>query len=440
MSATQAGSICSICGDSFSQFLSCVGEHIFCQECIEGSMNHDPLSSKKFASCVCPAFGCSELLQIDCGAATIIKVLKKDLEEKVTALAQSEERVSNALDASMKVQHEAAAAEHNPEEKKSFWVRRFERNLTLECPGCRLAFVDYNGCNALECANKLCGVSFCAICMYNSGVIEQRNGNDDCHEHIRRMHGDVFDKQAFINANKARVIATVRTIFEKDLDKFECISGIALKLSDVSLREILKGLFPEVAFMEEENKELLQQIDAIEQKCEIKIRHSHREIRSIERAFLEQQKENEHLKALLEECIRARDVCDVRNEALQSQIEKLTDVNSQLAKEETRTQNTAAEEVERKSTITHIVLNDGYRMVRREVCAYGPNCTIKGCKIFSGLFHQSHCRYGLDCAKENCTYYHELAGGKGMGGGKGMNRGKGMGGGKGIGGGKGERF
>uniref|UniRef100_A0A0G4HYZ1 Protein kinase domain-containing protein n=1 Tax=Chromera velia CCMP2878 TaxID=1169474 RepID=A0A0G4HYZ1_9ALVE len=50
-------------------------------------------------------------------------------------------------------------------------MREIEEALTLKCPDCRAAFVDFDACAALQCAQ--CGCRFCAYC-------QQRGG----HEHV----------------------------------------------------------------------------------------------------------------------------------------------------------------------------------------------------------------------------------------------------------------
>jgi hypothetical protein len=51
-----------------------------------------------------------------------------------------------------------------------------ENILTLKCPRCGAAFVDFEGCMALNCA--VCGVGFCGWCLADCGR--------DAHEHVAR--------------------------------------------------------------------------------------------------------------------------------------------------------------------------------------------------------------------------------------------------------------
>ena len=40
-----------------------------------------------------------------------------------------------------------------------------EKILTLACPRCGQAFLDYNGCVALTCSRAGCGAGFCGFCL-----------------------------------------------------------------------------------------------------------------------------------------------------------------------------------------------------------------------------------------------------------------------------------
>jgi len=51
-----------------------------------------------------------------------------------------------------------------------------ERVLTLHCPRCRAAFLEFDGCLALTCARPECGCGFCGVCLQDCG--------GDAHGHI----------------------------------------------------------------------------------------------------------------------------------------------------------------------------------------------------------------------------------------------------------------
>ena len=82
--------------------------------------------------------------------------------------------------------------------------------LTLRCPRCAHAFLDFDGCMALTCnapdssgARGICGVSFCAICGKDCG------SSCDAHEHVRQCafgNGSLYATASEVQVlqNKAR--------------------------------------------------------------------------------------------------------------------------------------------------------------------------------------------------------------------------------------------
>ena len=75
-----------------------------------------------------------------------------------------------------------------------------DKILTLACPRCEQAFVDFNGCFALTCSRQGCGCGFCAYCLQDCG--------NDAHAHVAQCataQGDVFGSmEKFTDAQKTR--------------------------------------------------------------------------------------------------------------------------------------------------------------------------------------------------------------------------------------------
>jgi len=65
----------------------------------------------------------------------------------------------------------AAAADHEVYQHR---IHIAENVLTLKCPRCQRAFVDFDGCFALKCSGCRCG--FCAWCLQDCG--------QDAHAHV----------------------------------------------------------------------------------------------------------------------------------------------------------------------------------------------------------------------------------------------------------------
>ena len=55
-------------------------------------------------------------------------------------------------------------AEMNASERHRRKLHICEKILTLTCPRCSQAFLDFDGCMALKCSRVGCGCGFCAIC------------------------------------------------------------------------------------------------------------------------------------------------------------------------------------------------------------------------------------------------------------------------------------
>jgi hypothetical protein len=81
-----------------------------------------------------------------------------------------------------------------------------ENILTLKCPRCQAAFIDWDGCMALTCA--ACGCGFCGWCLSDCG--------DDAHRHIERScpATDTRGDQALF-PSKAEYEAAWRTRWRK---------------------------------------------------------------------------------------------------------------------------------------------------------------------------------------------------------------------------------
>jgi hypothetical protein len=96
------------------------------------------------------------------------ELLEEELErasaERVKALVEAELAQLRAMD------------EYQREVRSS--KREVEELLTLKCPGCGTAFVDFQGCCALACSGPQCNVHFCAWCLTNCG------DSASCHRHV----------------------------------------------------------------------------------------------------------------------------------------------------------------------------------------------------------------------------------------------------------------
>ena len=76
-------------------------------------------------------------------------------------------------EARLEVERKKAGGDHA---RKAVKDHICEHILTLHCPRCKQAFVDFTGCMALTCSRAGCGCGFCALCGEDCG--------GDAHPHI----------------------------------------------------------------------------------------------------------------------------------------------------------------------------------------------------------------------------------------------------------------
>lgn len=106
-----------------------------------------------------------------------------------------------------------------------------EKILTLSCPRCGQAFIDFNGCCALACSRQGCDCGFCAYCLTDCGV--------DAHAHVANCpegssFGGVFCSQpTFEQAQKGRR----RLMVLKYLESSGFDAGAQRRLLDMCKRE-----------------------------------------------------------------------------------------------------------------------------------------------------------------------------------------------------------
>lgn len=83
--------------------------------------------------------------------------------------------------------------------------------LTLRCPRCKTAFMDFDGCFALTCGKNSCHAGFCAWCLKDCGA--------DAHSHVPACPengngGSVYGTEIqFKNHHQQRRERLVREVF-----------------------------------------------------------------------------------------------------------------------------------------------------------------------------------------------------------------------------------
>ena len=73
-------------------------------------------------------------------------------------------------------------------------VHLIEDVLTLKCPRCGQAFLDFDGCFALTCSR--CGCGFCGWCLHDCG--------DDAHRHVANCAFNLAGGEVYSTQEKFR--------------------------------------------------------------------------------------------------------------------------------------------------------------------------------------------------------------------------------------------
>ena len=202
------------CGPADNAFRA-AGRHFVCVGCLQRVVLEYALEPRQLdnnAGCVpCPGHNCGQ------PPWTLEHLGRRHL-EKATLLAYGVAIRQRHFDAPLQARRRATefaareAAARDARLELAVRVQQLrllvvERDLTLHCPRCAAAFLDYHGCNALYCGG--CGCGFCALCLADCG--------NDAHAHYRQTHvGDIFNRPAFDAAQRLlrhnRLVAVVRRL------------------------------------------------------------------------------------------------------------------------------------------------------------------------------------------------------------------------------------
>ena len=185
---------CLICMDeSKTVVFSCATKkcpYEMCADCVKLAFQDSSGSNaRECPSCKTPI--ARRLVESVCGLGAV-----KEVERELHARVEFEvtKRVTEELQQRKDQAKEATA-------RARVLYQRLADELNMKCPRCNSVFHDYDGCNALTCWNSQCSAAICAICLEDCG--------SDAHDHVQRVHGDLFNKQAFENAKEKRERSTV---------------------------------------------------------------------------------------------------------------------------------------------------------------------------------------------------------------------------------------
>lgn len=183
--------------------LKCAANHFTCTECVnglskvelgaEGVRKHKGvvrcpwrgvIGAGKAETCKADPWNLSDLrphltrdalLDLLAEAHTVVEQATKNeemLARKVTEAESAGGGVAARAAAASKDAEGMAVAERLRKHRNAI----VESVLTLHCPRCSAAFLDYVGCDAVTCLKPGCGAAFCALCLKDCG--------SDAHAHV----------------------------------------------------------------------------------------------------------------------------------------------------------------------------------------------------------------------------------------------------------------
>eukprot|EP01034_Spumella_vulgaris_P022513 gene22513-28642_t len=182
--------ICTVCAEPFTKTegFCCGNGHFMCwAECFDKYVTSASEAGAIQGYCnaagdlLCPDPRCKVPYNLQKvahagGPPHVFKALM-DLQFNV----RSAKEVNNALETQklqLTAEFERIQAMTNLDERAAHMLRReiIDDVLTLACPRCKTAFVDFEGCFALHCGKNQCGAAFCAWCLADCGR--------DAHAHV----------------------------------------------------------------------------------------------------------------------------------------------------------------------------------------------------------------------------------------------------------------
>ena len=179
---------CSICMDYYTSEMgfTCPKGHFQCWECFEQNVEQafkpgavGKAINRENGNLFCPIPRCNEEIPL-------LSLAKEKVPDNIFKMYEKQRfdfEASKVVERALKEQKERLNKEReklmailDKEERDAELMRLdiVENILTLRCPRCKTAFIDYTGCIALTCGK--CHAGFCAVCLKDCG--------NDAHGHI----------------------------------------------------------------------------------------------------------------------------------------------------------------------------------------------------------------------------------------------------------------
>ena len=246
-------STCTICLDDHAEIcFECVSPHCeyaLCDPCLVDALKDcSGSNSEKCPMCKHPS---AIRMATACIGVGGVMAVERGLRDRVEhdIRKQLEHKAFDRKEASMTNQ------------KAVDIFNQITEELNLKCPRCETVFYDYEGCNALKCSQGKCGAAFCAICLQDCGR--------DAHTHVRKNHGDLFDKGMFKRNAAARANQVIKDslhALEEEGSPFELTQAVKNHLDKAgylgSNRDTNTAPFRAIKFIGQATKELESVIES----------------------------------------------------------------------------------------------------------------------------------------------------------------------------------
>lgn len=180
--------------------------HFLCNGCLSRHVEEDVTSENLPRFCQrggvrCPGIGCTEETF---GDQELASHLPMDAWQKYRAakFRLEEQRIYAQAESDIKLRIKAEQERNQSLGSNEVEALRHQKNivediLTLRCPRCRQAFVDFLGCSVLKCSRARCSCEFCAWCLRDIRAL-----NEIPHRHVRLCKHNISEDKS-TSARKA---------------------------------------------------------------------------------------------------------------------------------------------------------------------------------------------------------------------------------------------
>jgi hypothetical protein len=242
MLSLKMSEMCKICFDYYTgdKGYSCSKKHFLCWDCFKGHVDNAS-GPDSVGKCVDDE-GC--LLCPECSESfTLLNVAKESAPQAVFDSLEnlkSTIKTKKAVDEALKEQEtrlnrefERIQSIKDEEERKAERLRLEIINdiLTLRCPRCKTAFLDYSGCAALTCG--VCKAGFCALCLLDCGGTDAHQHVANCRDNTMR---NVFIPQEFFNKHHSK--RRENLIYQKIQNETDKTKTIVCKRMEKDFRDL----------------------------------------------------------------------------------------------------------------------------------------------------------------------------------------------------------